>query len=66
MYKSMKDGKVYNRIGTDEEYLAEGFRKDEIPLVRRHDILFNQYQRYGYLKPRKKAEMFELVERLEL
>lgn len=58
--------KLYNRVRTDAEYFAEGFRKEEIPLVRRHDVLYNQYQRYGYLKPRKKAEMFELIERLGL
>lgn len=61
-----KDGKVYNKIGTDIEYLVAGFSLKEVPLIRRHDILFNQYQKYGYLKPRKKAEMFELIERLGL
>ena len=33
-----------NRIHTDEEYMALGFKTWEIPLIRKHDELFNKYQ----------------------
>ena len=33
-----------NRIYTDEEYMAQGFKAWEVPLIRRHDELFNKYQ----------------------
>lgn len=33
-----------NTIKTNEEYLAEGFTVAELPLIRRHDELFNEYQ----------------------
>ena len=33
-----------NKIYTDEEYMAQGFEAWEVPLIRRHDELFNKYQ----------------------
>lgn len=51
---------------SDEEYMAQGFTREEVPLIRRHDALHAIYKREGYLKPRKKAEMLELVWRLGL
>lgn len=33
-----------NKIYTDEEYMAQGFKTWEVPLIRKHDELFNKYQ----------------------
>ena len=33
-----------NKIYTDAEYMAQGFKAWEVPLIRRHDELFNKYQ----------------------
>ena len=33
-----------NKIKTNEEYLADGFTIEELPLIRKHDELFNEYQ----------------------
>ena len=33
-----------NKIYTDEEYMAQGFKAWEVPLIRKHDELFNAYQ----------------------
>ena len=33
-----------NTIYTDEEYMAQGFTKEEVPMIRKHDELFNKYQ----------------------
>lgn len=33
-----------NKILTDEEYMADGFTAEELPLIRKHDELFNKYQ----------------------
>lgn len=57
---------MLNIIHTDAEYLALGFSEKEIPLIRRHDELFNQRKINGFLKPHKEAEMFELAKRLDL
>lgn len=35
---------LYNTIYTDEEYMAQGFTAQEVPMIREHDILFNEYQ----------------------
>ena len=55
-----------NGILTKDEYKAFGFTEQELPLIRRHNKLHDQYIMNGFLKPRKKAEMFELVKRLGL
>ena len=31
-----------NKIYTATEYMAQGFTADEVPLITRHDILFNK------------------------
>lgn len=36
--------KMLNTIYTDKEYMAQGFTAQEVPMIREHDILFNQYQ----------------------
>lgn len=59
-------GYQLNDILSDEEYMAEGFTKAECPLIRRHDMLYNQRVKYGELKPRKEAELFEIIRRLGL
>lgn len=48
------------------EYLAQGFAPREISLIQRHDKLHEQFVINGYLKPRKKAEMFAIIARLGL
>jgi hypothetical protein len=32
----------YNIIYTNEEYMAQGFTAQEVPMIRRHDIIFNK------------------------
>lgn len=57
---------LYNKIYTDEEYIAQGFTAEEVPMIRRHDILFNQYKRDGFLNEEEEAEMFRLIEILKI
>ena len=35
---------MLNTIYTDKEYMAQGFTAQEVPMIREHDILFNEYQ----------------------
>ena len=35
---------MLNTIYTEKEYMAQGFTAQEVPMIREHDILFNQYQ----------------------
>lgn len=35
---------MLNTIYTNEEYMAQGFTAQEVPMIREHDILFNKYQ----------------------
>ena len=52
-----------NTIYTNEEYLAQGFTREELPLIRRHDEMFN---RYDELTEEEKEELYELIDRLGL
>jgi hypothetical protein len=52
---------TFNKIYTDKEYLAQGFTKEEVPMIRKHDILFNKYQ-VGEATEEEAEEMFKLVE----
>ena len=54
-----------NEIKTDEGYLAEGFSLDEVPKIRRHDILFNKCVDEE-IAEEEKEEMFALINELEL
>lgn len=54
-----------NEIKTDEGYLAEGFSLDEVPKIRRHDILFNKCVDEE-ITEEEKEEMFALINELEL
>ena len=36
---------MMNKIYTDKEYLEQGFTTEELPMIRKHDELFNEYQR---------------------
>ncbi len=49
-----------------KKYRAEGFTEKEIPLIARHDTLYNQWKTEGYLKPRKEMEVYEIARRLKL
>ena len=57
---------LYNKIYTDKEYMAQGFTKKEVPMIRRHDILFNQYKRDGFLTEREEEELMHLIKVLEI
>ena len=35
--------KTLNKIYTNKEYMAQGFTKEEVPLIKEHDKLFNKY-----------------------
>lgn len=36
---------MMNKIYTDKEYFEQGFTTEELPMIRKHDELFNEYQR---------------------
>lgn len=55
----------YNTIFTDEEYMAQGFTKEECPKIRRHDILFNKNVD-GLATEEEREEMFALIEELKI
>jgi hypothetical protein len=42
--KEKRRKKMLNTIYTNEEYMAQGFTAQEVPMIREHDILFNEYQ----------------------
>lgn len=54
-----------NTIHTDAEYRKQGFREWEIPLIRRHDELYNMWED-GYITEEEKEELFSLQAQLEL
>lgn len=35
---------MLNTIYTDKEYMVQGFTAQEVPMIREHDILVNEYQ----------------------
>lgn len=52
-----------NIIHTNEEYMAMGFTAEEVPMIRRHDELFNM----GTSRTEAETEeMFNLIEKLGL
>ena len=56
-----------NKIYTDEEYMAQGFEAWQVPLIRRHDELFNKYQQeeaWDTLTDEQVAEFSLLVKTL--
>ena len=60
-----------NKILTDAEYKAQGFTTEEIPMIRKHDKLFNKYQIEANGNPwdlteAEAKEYFDLVEKLGL
>ena len=56
---------MMNTIYTIEEYMAQGFTKEEAIMVREHDILFNKYCEEG-LNEEEKSRMFEIIEKVGL
>lgn len=54
-----------NTIYTDAEYMAQGFRAWEVPMIRRHDELYNMWAD-GTITEEQKEEMFTLQAQLEL
>ena len=54
---------MMNTIFSDEEYMAQGFTKEEVEKVRRSDILFNNFDN---LTEEEKEEYYNLVEELGL
>jgi hypothetical protein len=57
---------LFNVVHTDEEYIAQGFTKEECPMIRRHDILMNQYKRLGFLTEEEDAELMHLIKVLKI
>lgn len=61
-----------NTIYTDAEYIAQGFTAEEVPLIRKHDELFNEYTlKFGdcwgnNLTDKQWEEYVELVKVLDL
>ena len=54
-----------NTIHTDAEYMAQGFRPYEVPMIRRHDELYNLWVD-GTITEEQKEEMFTLQAELDL
>jgi hypothetical protein len=54
-----------NTIYTDAEYMAQGFRPYEVPMIRRHDELYNMLVD-GTITEEQKEEMLTLQAQLEL
>ena len=52
-----------NKIMTDAEYIADGFRPDEVADARRSDVLQNKYHLEGWT-PAEEAEYCALVDKL--
>jgi len=52
-----------NKIMTDAEYIADGFRPDEVADARRSDILFNKFKFEGWT-PEEETEYYALAEKL--
>ncbi len=52
-----------NKIYTDAEYIAQGFRPEEVPEIRRCDILYNKMKLEGWTDE-EEAEYFRLAEKL--
>lgn len=57
---------MLNTIYTNEEYMAQGFTAEEVPMIRRHDILMNQYKRLGFLTEEEDAELMHLIKVLKI
>ena len=55
----------YNTIFTAEEYMAQGFTAEEVPMIERHDRLFNKNSS-GLATDEEIAEMYELADKLGL
>lgn len=56
-----------NTIFTDAEYMAQGFRADEVADVRRSDLLFNRWvDNGGWLPEDEDIEYGRLVTKLGL
>ena len=53
----------YNTIHTDEEYMAQGFTAQEVPMIRRHDELFNK-DVDGIITAEEEAEMVAIIKTL--
>ena len=53
-----------NRICTTKEYMKQGFTKEEIPMIKRSDELFNKRQLEGWTK--EEEEYYKLVEILKI
>ena len=56
---------MYNTIFTEEEYLAQGFTREEYPMINRHDELFNKYKD-NEITEEEKEEMWTLAKKLNL
>ena len=56
---------ILNKICTDEEYMKQGFSRQEVPLIREHDELFNKWQLEG-LTEEEDDRMCYLIEYLGL
>ena len=54
-----------NRICTTEEYMKRGFTKEEVPMIKRSDELFNRKQLIGWTKE-EEEEYYKLVEILKI
>ena len=56
-----------NKIYTDEEYMAQGFKAWELPLIKTHDELCNKYQiekASGLLTEEEKEEILDALDAL--
>jgi len=57
---------MLNTIYSIDEYVAQGFTREEAPKAKRSDELFNKWKINGELSDTEKEEYFALVEELGL
>ena len=56
---------MLNKIYTDNEYMAQGFTQEEVPMIRKHDELFNKFIVEGLTKE-EEIEMMNLIKILKI
>lgn len=55
----------YNKIKTFTEYANDGFTEQEIPLIKRYDVLFNLYK-IGHITEEEHEELLQLITALKI
>lgn len=57
---------MMNTIYTTEQYMTQGFTAQEVPMIREHDLLFNEWVRGGKVDNELAAQIETIAEKLGL